>query len=239
LPDRAAIVTPGTWLRDALLALSTDEPDIAELLLISLLPAQAGLLRDDLTYELRVDGGTAHRVALGADGGIQVSLPRGESPRARISGPLSTLVPLVAGGANRRLSGAHVEGRRQARRLIKARRAPVGLAELAAKSVTPSPGLLLTVLAKAVRPEWTMGRRLSVDVAAAGADRWRLHSSGDGSLAVLPAEGAPPAGATLHTTAALLPAVLAGVAQPGQASVEGDVRDLRTLLSWLDRAQRA
>ncbi|HWI75181.1 MAG TPA: hypothetical protein VNT55_24680, partial [Baekduia sp.] len=102
----------------------------------------------------------------------------------------------------------------------------------------PSPGLLLTVLAKAVDPKWTEGRPLAVDVAAMGADRWRVVANGHSPLAILPAEGAPPADATLHTSASRLPAVLAGTAAPGDAHAEGDVRDLRTLLSWLDRAQR-
>jgi hypothetical protein len=43
----------------------------------------------------------------------------------------------------------------------------------------------------------------------------------------------------LHTSASRLAAVLAGTAQDGDAHVEGDAGDVRTLLSWLDRAQRA
>jgi hypothetical protein len=76
-------------------------------------------------------------------------------------------------------------------------------------------------------------------VASEGADRWRVIASGHGPLAILPAEGAAPAPATLHTSANRLAAVLAGTAAAGDAHVEGDIRDVRTLLSWLDRAQRA
>ncbi|WP_445150937.1 hypothetical protein [Baekduia sp. Peel2402] len=237
LPQRAPILKPSPWLRNALTALADSEPDIAELLLVALLPAQAGLTRNPITYELQVLGGTTHRVQVEHDL-VRVSLPRGETPKAKVSGSLAALVPLVAGGAGRRLPDTTIENRRYLRRLLKARRQPVGLAELAAKAVSPSPGLLLTVLAKAVDPAWTQGRRLSIDVAAAGADRWRIHASGEGPLSILSAEDAPPADATLHTSAGLLPAVLAGTAQPSQASVEGSLRDVRTLLSWLDRAQR-
>ncbi|MDX6727809.1 MAG: hypothetical protein QOK49_2614, partial [Baekduia sp.] len=159
---------------------------------------------------------------------------------ARVAGPLAALVPLVAGGAGRRLPGVQIQGRRHLRRLLKARRAPLGLADLAAAGIAPSPGLLLTVLARAVDPRWTARREpLAVEVASEGSDRWRVVASGDGPLAIVPAgAGGPQATAVLHTSAHRLAAVLAGTAAPGEAYVEGDVRDVRTLLTWLDRAQR-
>ena len=237
LQARKPVDAPGPWLRDALRGLAADEPEIAELVLVSLLPAQGGLSRGTLTYELAVDAGTTNRVVVEADK-ARVALGRGEEPDARVSGPLAALVPLVAGGAGRRLPGARVQGRWQLRRLLKARRRPLGLAELAAAGVAPSPGLLLTVLARAVDPSWIAGRALQVEVAATGADAWRVVSTGTGALKILPAEGAPPADATLHTSASRLPAVLAGTATPADASYSGDLRQLRTLLSWLDRAQR-
>jgi hypothetical protein len=171
---------------------------------------------------------------------VRVELPGSGPAAVRVAGPLAVLVPLVAGGAGRRLPGTRIEGRRHLRRLIKARRAPIGLAELAAADIAPSPGLLLTVLARAVDPRWT-ARPLTVDIASEGSDRWRVVASGKGPLAIVPAGdgvGAPPASAVLHTSAHRLAAVLAGTAAPGDAFVEGDSRDVRTLLSWLDRAQR-
>jgi hypothetical protein len=235
LTPREPITNPGPWLRDALQGLAADEPDIAELLVVSLLSAQAGLVKDSLTYELAVQGGTTHRVVVDPDR-VRIELP-GPGPAAvRIAGPLAALVPLVAGGAGRRLPGTRIDGRRHLRRLIKARRAPIGLAELAAADIAPSPGLLLTVLARAVDPRWAV-RPLTVDIASEGSDRWRVVASGDGPLAIVPA-GGPASSAVLHTSANCLAAVLAGTAAPGDASVEGDPRDVRTLLSWLDRAQR-
>jgi hypothetical protein len=237
LPERAAIAQPGPWLRDALVGLAADEPDIAELLLVALLPAQRGLVKKPIAYELAVEGGTEHRVAVEPER-ARVELAGQGATVARVSGPLAALVPLAAGGAARRLPGTQIEGRRQLRRLLKARRAPLGLAELAAAGVAPSPGLLLTVLARAVPAAWTVGRPLAVDVAPEGADRWRVIASGRGPLTILPADVDVPPSATLHTTASDLPAVLAGTASPVGTWVEGDLRAVRTLLSWLDRAQR-
>jgi hypothetical protein len=199
---------------------------------------QAGLVKGALAYELAVEGGTTHRVVIDPER-ARVEPSGAGTTEARVAGPLAALVPLATGGVRRRLPGARIDKRRRLRRLIAARRRPLGLAEIAAAGVAPSPGLLLTVLARAVAPEWTEGRPLTVDVASEGADRWRVIASGHGPLAIFPAEGAAPAPATLHTSANRLAAVLAGTAAAGDAHVEGDIRDVRTLLSWLDRAQRA
>jgi hypothetical protein len=252
LAAREPIANPGPWLRDALKGLAIDEPDIAELLVVSLLSAQAGLVKAELTYELAVQGGTTHRVVVDPDR-VRVELPDSGPAAVRVAGPLAALVPLVAGGtgiAGRRLPGTRIDGRRRLRPLLKARRVPLGLAELAAADIAPSPGLLLTVLARAVDPTW-IARPLTVDVASEGSDRWRVVASGNGPLAIVPAgedaggdagrptpPASPPASAVLHTSAHRLAAVLAGTAAPGDASVEGDARDVRTLLSWFDRAQR-
>jgi hypothetical protein len=224
-------------LRDALTGLAVDEPDIAELLFVALLPAQGGTVKRPMAYELAVEDGTTHRVSVGLDR-ARVELPGQGATDARVSGPLAALVPLAAGGAGRRLPGTRIEGRRALRRVLKARRGPLGLAELAAAGVAPSPGLLLTVLARAVPVAWTIDRELSVDIAPEGADTWRVIASGRGPLTILPADPEEPAAATLHTSASRLPAVLAGTAEPGDAWVGGDLRAAQTLLSWLDRAQR-
>jgi hypothetical protein len=237
VPARPSIIESGPWLRDALLSLAADEPEIAELLVVALLPAQGGLVNRPLTYELAITDGTTHRVVLDLER-ARVELPSDAAVDAQITGSLAALVPLVAGGAGRRLPDTKIKGRYRLRQLLKARRAPLGLAELAAADVVPSPGLLLTVLARAVPASWTRQHPpLTVDIASAGSDCWRVTSSG-GPLTILPADGAPPADAVLHTSANRLPAVLAGAATLGDAYVEGDVDAVKTLLSWLDRAQR-
>jgi hypothetical protein len=238
LAERSPVQRPGPWLRDALVALARDEPEIAELVVVGLLPLQAGLVPAPFTYILDVDAGGSHRVAIGDDE-VRVGMSAGSQTigaEPRAAGPLEKLVPLVTGGTSWRLSGARVSQRRQLKKLIRARRRPVGLQELAEADVAPSPGLLLTVLARAVDPAWTKG--LTVDIAPEQADRWRVAASGVGPVAILPADGAPPAPATLHVSAGRLAAVLAGTAGPSDAHVEGDLAAVRTLLSWFDRAQR-
>jgi hypothetical protein len=48
----------------------------------------------------------------------------------------------------------------------------------------------------------------------------------------------PSPAATVHTTPAALPAVLAATAPPEAATVAGDLEAVRTLLGHLDDAQR-
>ncbi|HEY4094482.1 MAG TPA: hypothetical protein VGM33_03180 [Baekduia sp.] len=237
LPPRAGVDRSGPWLRDALISLAIDEPDIAELLFLALLPAQAGTVKRPVVYELAVEGGTTHHVAVDADA-ARIELPGHGVAEGRISGPLTALVPLATGGATRRLAGTHVDGRRSLRRLLKARRAPLGLADLAAAGVAPSPGLLLTVLARTVPPAWTYDRPLSVDIVPEGGDAWRIVASGHGPLVILPTDHDQPAPATLRIASGRLPAVLAGTAQVGDARVDGDLESVQKLLSWLDHAQR-
>ncbi|HEU4976791.1 MAG TPA: hypothetical protein VFT50_16990 [Baekduia sp.] len=240
LPRRTPVTAAGPWLRDTLVALAADEPEIAELLMAALLPAQAGLLSRPLRYDLLPAGGMAQRVVL-TPAEARLETP-GDGPGgadARVAGPLAALVPLVAGGAARRLPGASIQGRWALRRLLKARRAPLGLGELAAAGTAPSNGLLLTVLARAVDPAWIAGETLAVDVAPQGAERWRVEATGSGPLTVRPAADVAPPTATLHVPAGRLAAVLAGTAVAGEASVEGDMDAVTRLLAWLDRAQRA
>ncbi|WP_187368824.1 coiled-coil domain-containing protein [Baekduia soli] len=237
LPSRRPVGPPGPWLRDALGSLVADEPDIAELLFVSLLPAQAGLDRGDgLAYDVDIDGGASHRVLL-KGGRARVEMAGRARVEATIAGPLAALVPLATGGARWRLPGTRIAGRRHVRRVLKARRAPLGLADLAAAGVAPSPGLLLTVLARAVPASWIAGRALAVDVAVAGADPWRVVA-GDGGLLIVPSDPERPASSTLHVAAGRLPAVLAGTARPSEAWIEGDAEPVGVLVGWLDRAQR-
>jgi hypothetical protein len=174
-----------------------------------------------------------------------------------VEGPLVALAPLGAGGAGWRLKGATISGsRRKLRRVVKARRNPVGLADLAAAGVAIHPGLLLSALATAVEPAWTAGHRFAV----------AYDIDGDGAYTVLAADGQPlllterdpaelpgtpspaPAAvlgdptapaATVHATAGAILPVLRGAEPPAgeRAVVIGDRRVVEVLHAWFDRAR--
>jgi len=155
------------WLARAIGDMAGDEPRRAGQLVIELLPSQRLTARRALTYDLTVQEAGAVRVHL--DRG-QARVERRTRPATaseevalRIAGPAAALAPLAAGGAGRRLRGARVEGSRRAlRRLLRTRRDPVSLAELARAGDRLDPGLVLTALARAVEPAWAQGTELSV-----------------------------------------------------------------------------
>jgi hypothetical protein len=240
LPSRDAPAGDAGWLRGALATFATQAPAEAEQLFAALLPAQAGLVRKPLTYDLVISGGGALRVALDHDRAEVAERPAGALPAdARLAGPLAALVPLVAGGARWRLPDVEIDGRRRVRRLLRARRAPVTLAKLAAAGVAPDPRHLLVLLTQGVDPAWTVGRPIVVDVDALGAQCLRVTvPDGDRPNVAVARDGLPAPHATLRVPAAALLAVLADTAPTGTGLVDGDLGAALHLLELLDRARR-
>ncbi|HWT93681.1 MAG TPA: hypothetical protein VN238_11830, partial [Solirubrobacteraceae bacterium] len=122
------------------------------------------------------------------------------------------------------------------RKLLKARRAPVTLDELA--DAAPSPRVLLAALAAAVDPAWTEGHRFGV--------RYELEDDPAASVTVIAEDGRPlrvvDAGdaeraATVTLSATELRKLLAGSATG--AKVTGDGRAVKALHTWFDRARGA
>jgi hypothetical protein len=166
-------------------------------------------------------------------GTVDAPVPGAVAPLS-VAGPVPALAPLAAGGAGWRLRGARVRGSRlRLVRLLRARRAPVGLGDLAAARVAVDPALLLAALAAAVPPALTAGQRFGV-----------AYDLGDRALEVRAADGAPIAVSTGRTTrvaaivhtdpAAVLP-LLAGT--PAGARVTGDPVAVELLHGWFDRAR--
>ena len=155
-PERRSGVA---WLAGAIGLLAAEDIRAAGAFLVSLLPDGARTLEEDLVYDIDLDGVGAYRVTL--RGGTGEVAPRAEDAPGesefRLSGPVAALATLGAGGAPRRLGGAvRVNGSRRAlRRLLKSRRLPVDLGDLAAAGLVPDPALLMEALAVAVRPTWT------------------------------------------------------------------------------------
>jgi hypothetical protein len=240
LPSREASPGDPGWLNTALTAFADQAPEDAERLFAALLPAQAGLVRKPVAYDLVISGGGALRVALDHDRAEVAERPAGALPAdARFAGRLRALVPLVAGGAARRLPGVEVDGRRKVRRLLRARRAPLTLAKLARAGVSPDPRHLLALLVAGVDPAWTVGRAAVVDIDALGAQCLRVRVPAGGRPTVTLAEGGAESQATLRVPAGALLAVLADTAPTGTGLVEGDLPTVLYLLDLFDRARRA
>lgn len=231
------------WLSGAIGLLAADDVRAAGLFLLSLLPDAARTFDGDLTFDVDIDAVGPHRVTLRDGAGSVVALGEGATGDAefRIGGPAGLLAPLGAGGAPRRLGGARVSGSRRAlRRLLKARRAPVDLGDLAAAGVVPEPALLLRVLAAAVRPSWTGEDGYAVAVDVPDREPITVVSEPGKRLQVV---GAPPSGgavrAVLTSSPAALLALLGRVEPPegDDAWLSGEEAVMTTLLELLDRAQ--
>src|SRR4051794_14471725 len=170
------------------------------------------------------------------------ALRRGGDVDVRVAGPPAVLAPLVAGGAGWRLKGARVSGRR--RRLwplLRARRAPVALEEIALLGVPVDPALLLRALAAAIEPEGTSGDAFSVVYEIGGAAQGTVHVAvADGApVAVAPGRPVGVPAATLIVPRDALTALLARLEPPaGEAPlVLGDAAAVERLHGWFDRAQ--
>ena len=240
-PERRSGVA---WLAGAIDLLAAEDIRAAGAFLISLLPDGARTLGESLVYDIHLDGVGAYRVTLrGSTGEVA---PKDEDapgePAFRLSGPVAALATLGAGGAPRRLGGAvRVHGSRRAlRRLLKSRRVPVDLGDLAAAGVVPEPALLLQALAVAVRPTWTGESDFAVAVDVPGQEPITIVAEPGKRLQVV---GAPPSGgavrAVLTTSPAALLALLGRVAPPDDddAWLSGEEDVMTTLLELLDRAQ--
>ena len=240
-PERRSGVA---WLAGAIDQLAAEDIRAAGAFLISLLPDGARTLGESLDYDIHHDGHGAYRVSLrGTTGAVA---PKAEDapgePAFRLSGPVAALATLGAGGAPRRLGGAvRVHGSRRAlRRLLKSRRVPVDLGDLAAAGVVPEPALLLQALAVAVRPTWTGESDFAVAVDVPGREPITVVAEPGKRLQVV---GAPPSGgavrAVLTTSPAALLALLGRVTPPDDddAWLSGEEDVMTTLLELLDRAQ--
>ncbi len=243
------------WLAVAIRRLAAGGNDaLAGALLAELLPAQGLRCRRPLDFEIDIQGTGAFIVAADGHGRAEVVARAPQTEPAsglRVRGTPWQLAELIAGGSGRELSGLQVQGRRRVlRRLLRSRRLPVSMAELAAAGVCPWPGLLLAVLAQAVPVGWTQGENFTVAVAIRSETDQEPDSGGDaGSLRVCvrPTRGVevldgPPsaqASATLHVRERALFALLGGIAArgPAQALVTGDPQVVHRLLAWFHRAQ--
>jgi hypothetical protein len=231
------------WLRDAIELFADDDIRGAGAFLVSLLPDVARTFDEDMTFDVELDGVGAFRATLA--GGRGTVAPRSADmpgePAFGVIGTVGGLAALAAGRAPRRLAGARVTGSRRAlRRLLKARREPVDLADLARGGVVPEPSLLLGALAAGVRPTWTGDDAFAVAVDVPERDPITVIAEPGRRLQVV---GPPPEGgavrAVITTSPEALLALLGRIDPPedDDAWVSGEEEVVRRLLEMLDRAQ--
>ena len=237
--DGIALLDEGPWLRTGLVRLAERDTEQAAHVIEGLLPVQAGAA-EGLSYELTALGIGTFRVAL-AGGAAQVERRPEPGPAAEVdavvAGPIDAVAPLVAGDAGWRLKGANVRGsRRRVHRLTRARRRPVGLADLARSGVAIDTSLVLAALAASVDPVWTAGHRFAVRYAVAGEGECIVVA--DDGRALRLDDGVAPAATVLVGRQAVLH-LLAGAALPAgeSASAEGDRAAVDRLHGWFDRAR--
>ncbi len=147
-----------SWLAPAIRRLAAQrDAKLAAELVIELIPAQRQVVDGSLNYEIKINELGTFYVALDP---VQTTISR--EPRGSVDfsleGSVAAFSEIAAGGVSRRRPGLRIrKGRRRARGLLKARRQPVALADLATGQIDVWPGLLLLVMAEAIDPSWTTG----------------------------------------------------------------------------------
>jgi len=238
------------WLADAVEAIAADDTALAAEIVTALLPAQRHVVNRPLRYDLTLEGAGTLRVVLG---GGEASVELRSQPASgadgvdfRVAGPVRAVARLATGSARWRLRGAHVEGsRRRLWRLLRARRAPLSLASLARGGEQLDPGLVFTLLARAVDRRWTDDHPLAVTYRVTGAQEavWHVAMTGGAPLTVtseLPDEVPEGAlGAVVEVPAHALLSLVAREPLPegATAMITGDPAAVARLHAWFDRVQ--
>jgi hypothetical protein len=230
-----------SWLAPAIRRLAAQrDAKLAAELVIELLPAQRQIVDAQLNYEIKINELGAFYVALDPASAVISREPRGPVDFS-LEGSVAAFSELAAGGASRRHRGLRIrKGRARARGLLKARRRPMALVDLAAAEVDVWPGLLLLVMAEAIDPSWTTGRRfeLAFDIQdAAGVIIYIRVCDGEPILVSRTAVGQPIA--TISLSGHALVCLLAGAQAPAehQAMVIGDATSVEMFLQWTALAQ--
>jgi hypothetical protein len=156
-----------SWLAPAIRAMAGRYgAERAGELIVALLPAQRLAVKSPVRYELRIEELGTYLVELDFErttiSKMQAELPAGELD-FRLEGHAADLAELAGGGCGRRIRGVTVRGsKRSAKRLLKALRRPLLLADLALAGVDPPPELLLEAVGEAIQESWLAGRRANV-----------------------------------------------------------------------------
>ncbi len=230
-----------SWLAPAIRGLAAQrDAKLAAELVIELLPAQRQVIEGQLNYEIKIAELGSFYVALDPASAVISREPRG-AVEFSLEGSVAAFSELAAGGTTRRHRGLRIrKGKSRARELLKTRRQPIALADLAAGEVDIWPGLLLLAMAEAIDPTWTTGRRfeLAFDIQdAEGIVIYIRVCDGEPILVSRTPAGQPIA--TISLSAHALVCLLAGTQAPSEhrATVLGDATSVDMFLQWTARAQ--
>ncbi|HEY7932931.1 MAG TPA: hypothetical protein VID48_03820 [Solirubrobacteraceae bacterium] len=239
-PDRRR-----SWLSPALRSVAEKrDAKLAGELIVELLVAQRLVVEQPITYVAEIDELGSFCVKLD---GAQSKVEKVSSPTSDekidflLKGPAAGFSELAGGGTGWRLPGLKVRGgKRAAKQLRLARRAPVTLADLAGAGVRIWPGLLLLAMAEAIDPAWTKDHRFVLDFQITGEQTVSIYvcvSDGEPVRITRTCEEQP--GATVAVSELSLLCLLAAVPIPHQEHLQttGEAGLLRTFLEWTDRSQ--
>ncbi len=237
---------PPSWLAPAIrrVAERTDAKLAGELI-VELLSAQRLVIDQPLSYIVEIEGVGSFRVNLDGDRSTIEKLKPDENtgqPAFVLKGQAASFSELAAGGARHRMKGIKVHGsKRQARRLLKARRPPLVLSEVANAGMSVWPGLLLLALGVAIDSEWTRGHKFVVAFAIVGEPSVitiYVHVN-DGEPLMVSRTCEQQVSTVVQLSERSLTCLLAAVPIPKDEMVltDGDVQALQTLIAWSDRAQ--
>jgi hypothetical protein len=231
-----------SWLAPAIRRLAEQrDAKLAAELVIELLPAQRQVVDGALGYEIKIDELGTFYVTLEPSRGTVSREGSTATVDFSLEGSAAALSELAGGGASRRQPGLRIrKGRRRARRLLKARRRPLALADLANAGIDMWPGLLLLAMAEAIDPSWTAGRRFELAfeiLDSSGVVIYVRICDGEPILVSRTATGKPVA--NVSVTEHGLMCLLGGTPAPPEDNVllRGDATSVEMFLQWTARAQ--
>ncbi len=255
LPTLAEVRPAGrsepTWMGTALRRLAPADREAAGRAIIGLLPIQGDVIPDDVAYDLVISDGAYAVTVTEEEVAIQrIPIPR---PLASIDGriqmtleglgalPTSKRVRALLRSGSVRVAGRH--GKRALAALHQVAIAPVGLARACEAGVVLPEDVLMSLVAAAIPPEWTIGHRFTICVETGRGTvepqaRLFLRVNDGGNVAVN--EGLPldiPT-ATIRCTPEALAWILLGGA-PEDATLAGDKAPIMLLQGWISRLESA
>lgn len=259
-PQAVERAAPRAWLAPAIRRVAERrDPRLAAELVLELLPAQALAIEQPTRYLVKIAELGAYEISLADGRGAARDLAGAgliDSRTFLLEGPAAAFAEVAAGGSRlsawRPPAGLRIRGgRRRAKRLLAARRAPLSLSELESAGVTVWPGLLLLALAEAIDPASTAGHSFTVVFAIEGRQSSELQvqalqgrplavTRGPAQAATEGAQAASgqPGQTTVHLSERGFARLITAQDLAGESvAIEGDRAPLETLLSWTDRVQ--